>query len=190
VARSLPPRHPPAGLPASGCRGGLRLARCQPPPGPYERLTRRASGAYDRLATVCVMHAGAARRRRVFSSALATATSPGRECHRRASAPPSDPAGRPWQTTRRDPGHARRQPEGRRPGARRVRRRRHCATFVTRRPEASARRPPETLSFDLSLLHGCRGGHVERDGDEAVQDPVSCVRGCVWFFDVPPGLYG
>jgi len=36
----------------------MRLARGRPPPGPYERLTRRASGAYDRLATVCVTHAG------------------------------------------------------------------------------------------------------------------------------------
>jgi len=58
VPCGLPPRHPPAGLPASGCRDGIRLARGRPPPGPYERLTRRASGAYDSLATVCVMHTG------------------------------------------------------------------------------------------------------------------------------------
>jgi len=61
VPCGLPPRHPPAGLPASGCRDGMRLARGRPPPGPYERLTRWASGAYDSLATVCVTHAGCRR---------------------------------------------------------------------------------------------------------------------------------
>jgi hypothetical protein len=49
---------PPAGLPASGCRDGVRLARGRPPPGPYERLTRRVSGAYDSFATVCVTQWG------------------------------------------------------------------------------------------------------------------------------------
>jgi hypothetical protein len=49
---------PPAGLPASGCRDGIRLAMGRPTPGPYERPARRASGAYDSLATVCVTHAG------------------------------------------------------------------------------------------------------------------------------------
>jgi len=38
VPCGLPPRHPPAGLPASGCRDGVRPARGRPPPGPYERL--------------------------------------------------------------------------------------------------------------------------------------------------------
>ena len=35
----------------------MRLAMGRPPPGPYERLAGRASGAYDSLATVCVTHA-------------------------------------------------------------------------------------------------------------------------------------
>ena len=35
---------------------GLPLAGCRPPPGPYERPARRASGAYDSLATICVTH--------------------------------------------------------------------------------------------------------------------------------------
>src|SRR5260221_1869249 len=58
VPCGLPPRHAPAGLVASGCRDGQRLARCRPPPGPYEGLTRRASGGYDTLAAACVMHVG------------------------------------------------------------------------------------------------------------------------------------
>src|SRR5262245_43092083 len=73
VPWSLPARHPPAGLPASGCRDGLRLAICQPPPGPYERLARLASGAYDSLATVCVMHVGLLASDGCFSSALTAA---------------------------------------------------------------------------------------------------------------------
>ena len=70
VPWGLAPRHPPAGLPASGCRDGMRLARGQPPPGLYERLARRASGAYDSLATVCVTHAGLLASDKCFSSAL------------------------------------------------------------------------------------------------------------------------
>jgi hypothetical protein len=70
VPCGLPPRHPPAGLPASGCRDGVRPARCRPPPGPYERWTRRASGAYDSVATVCVMHAGLLASDGCFSSGL------------------------------------------------------------------------------------------------------------------------
>src|SRR5215813_125421 len=39
-------------------------------PGPYERLTQQASGAYDSLATVCVMHVGLLASDGCFSSAL------------------------------------------------------------------------------------------------------------------------
>ncbi len=55
---------PPAGLPASGCRDGMRLAR-GPPPGPYERL---APPGQWRIRQPCyrLRHAcRAARRRRV-----------------------------------------------------------------------------------------------------------------------------
>jgi hypothetical protein len=70
VPCGLPPRHPPAGLPASGRRDGFRPARGRPPPGPYERAARRASGAYDRFATVCVTHAGLLARDGCFGSGL------------------------------------------------------------------------------------------------------------------------
>jgi hypothetical protein len=43
---------------------------CRPPAGPYERLTRRASGAYDSLATVYVMHVGLLASDGCFSSGL------------------------------------------------------------------------------------------------------------------------
>src|SRR5260221_3887706 len=65
-AAAAPPRRP--GGP--GCRDGLRLPRCRPPPGPYGRLTRRASGGYDRLCTVYVMHVGLLARERRFRSGL------------------------------------------------------------------------------------------------------------------------
>ena len=65
-AAAAPPRRP--GGP--GCRDGVRLPRCRPPPGPYGRLTRRASGAYDSLGTVYVMHVGLLASDGCFSSGL------------------------------------------------------------------------------------------------------------------------
>ena len=98
VPWGLAPRHPPAGLPASGCRDGMRLARGQPPPGLYERLARRASGAYDSLATVCVTPAGLlASDNRCFSSALTV------RIGIRSAAQAQRPGGRP-----RDPADPRR----------------------------------------------------------------------------------
>ena len=88
---------PPAGLPASGCRDGMRLARGQPPPGLYERLARRASGAYDSVATVCVTHAGLLASDRCFSSALTA------RIGIRSTAQAQRPGGRP-----RDPADPRR----------------------------------------------------------------------------------
>ena len=47
-----------------------RLVRCRLLPGPYERLIHRASGAYDSLATVYVMHVGLLASDGCFSSGL------------------------------------------------------------------------------------------------------------------------
>jgi transcriptional regulator GlxA family with amidase domain len=52
------------------CRDGLLVAKCRPPVGHYERLTHGASGAYDRLATVYVMHVGLLASDGCFSSGL------------------------------------------------------------------------------------------------------------------------
>jgi transcriptional regulator GlxA family with amidase domain len=65
-AAAAPPRWPDS----RWCRDGLLLARCWPPVGRYERVTHRASGAYDSLATVYVMHVGLLASDGCFSSGL------------------------------------------------------------------------------------------------------------------------